>query len=126
MIHRRVLERSGLVESVDVATDGQKALDILAADQKVGQPLPELILLDVNMPGRGGFEFLFHYNEMQLGSKENLIIVMLSTSLLEDDYAKAKADPHVHCFCDKPLHADTVATLVAELDAVKTEKSTAN
>lgn len=118
MLHRRVLERSGHVQNIDVATDGQEALDILYADLKEKRPLPELIFLDINMPGMGGFEFLERYKEMQLESDMHLIIVMLSTSLLEADHAKAEADPNVHCFCDKPLRLEKLTELVEELEAM--------
>ncbi len=119
MLHRRVLERSGHVQNIDVATDGQEALDILCADLKEQRALPELIFLDINMPGMGGFEFLEKYKEMQLESDMHLIIVMLSTSLLEADHARAEADPNVHCFCDKPLRLEKLTELIEELKAIK-------
>lgn len=119
MMHRRVIERSGRVHQIDVATDGQEALEILRADLKEGRALPELIFLDINMPGMGGFEFLERYKEMQIKSEMHLIIIMLSTSLLEADHARAKADSNVHCFCDKPLRLEKLAELVEELEAKK-------
>lgn len=112
MLHRRVIERSGQASEIDVATDGQEALDILRADIAAGRDLPELIFLDINMPGMGGFEFLAHYAELQVSPDAQLIIVMLSTSLLEADHARAEADPNVHSFCDKPLRLEKLLELI--------------
>lgn len=112
MMHRRVIERSGQARVIDVATDGQEALDILKADLEVGRPLPELIFLDINMPGMGGFEFLEYYAKLQIDPDAQLIIVMLSTSLLEADHARAEADPNVHSFCDKPLRLQKLIELI--------------
>jgi CheY-like chemotaxis protein len=122
MLHRRVIERSGRARAIDVATDGQEALDILRTDIALGRPLPELIFLDINMPGMGGFEFLEHYANLDIAPDEQLIIVMLSTSLLQADHARAEADPNVHSFCDKPLRVEKLLELVEEFQRTQLAK----
>jgi CheY-like chemotaxis protein len=125
MLHRRVIERSGQVEIIDVATDGREALEILNADIVAGRDLPELIFLDINMPGMGGFEFLDHYANLQVSTGAQLIIVMLSTSLLEADHARAEADPNVHSFCDKPLRLEKLVELIDAFQEPVSEHSPA-
>lgn len=115
MLHRRVIERSGRVKAIDVAKDGREALEVLSADLNAGRQLPELIFLDINMPGMGGFEFLEHYAKLTVQPEAQLIIVMLSTSLLEADHARANADPNVHSFCDKPLKSDKLLEIIDSL-----------
>ncbi len=112
ILHTRVIRKSGLVSEVLVARDGRQALDILSDHLRRDHPLPELILLDINMPGMGGFEFLETYKHRKLSFAGQMIIVMLSTSLLKVDHARAEADPNVHSFSEKPITLAAFAALV--------------
>lgn len=105
IMHERVIRKSELVQDVLKAKDGQEALDILQEHIDRDEQLPELILLDINMPGMGGFEFLEEYARRGFSNQGQLIIVMLSTSLLQSDHARAEADPNVHSFAGKPIRA---------------------
>ncbi|WP_163409846.1 response regulator [Flavobacterium ajazii] len=62
--------------AVTEAKDGQQLLDILNSDSL---NLPEIIFLDINMPGKGGFECLQEIRNSNTDLK-SVNIIMLSTS----------------------------------------------
>lgn len=104
MIYRRIVERSGLVAELMQFTDPHEALDYLVGDPET---CPDLILLDINMPGMDGFEFLDKATNM-LGAKMCPVFVMLTTSLDPRDEERARRFEVVKDFLNKPL---TVSTL---------------
>ncbi|MCO7224888.1 response regulator [Pleionea sp. CnH1-48] len=87
------------------AYDGQEALDILAQTS----PLPNLILLDINMPRMNGFEFLQCFVLDFAGFEGH--VVMLTSSEHKEDKAKAMDYPVVTEYLVKPL----VSAMVKEI-----------
>jgi CheY-like chemotaxis protein len=76
----RDTERSAMARAFE---DPQEALDSLAGEER----LPDLILLDINMPGLSGFDVL---KKLKADRKLMTIpVVMLTSSELSSDVAKA-------------------------------------
>ena len=103
MMHSRQISRRQLAERVDVATDGVAALDFLKACIAEKAAVPELVLLDINMPRMNGFEFLQAYADLPKDLHNRQRIVMVSTSTLRQDRARAEENPFVASYETKPL-----------------------
>ena len=66
---------------IKVATNGVRALELAQID-----PLPDLILLDISMPGMDGYEVLSHLKECSTTS--NIPIIFVTGSITIDDEEK--------------------------------------
>lgn len=110
-LYRRLIARTGLVGEVMSFTYADEALAYLFAPDS---RRADVIFLDINMPRMNGFEFLEAATE-QLGPEfAKIVVVMLTTSLIEKDRERAAAFPVVRCFINKPLtveHLQEVAQL---------------
>lgn len=113
-LNQMVLEELNITEQIKVAQNGKEALTYLESTNigNVNFPLPELILLDINMPAMNGWEFLQQYAKLPANQKANVVIVMLTTSLNPDDRAKADEISEVTGFETKPLTADKIQELL--------------
>src|SRR5690242_9123547 len=85
------MQTAGVPNPIQVATDGQVALDYLQAEGKFADrdkhPLPSLVVLDLKLPRAHGFEVLAHIR--QSPELRKLIVVILTSSVSEDDVSKA-------------------------------------
>ena len=107
MIYLRIAKKSGLVGNMVQFLDATEALRYL---EQGDQAKPDLILLDINMPGMDGFEFLREATKL-LGASICPIVVMLTTSLNPEDEVRARAFDVVKDFLNMPLTADQLASL---------------
>lgn len=102
VIHQLMLEKSGVKAELSQFVEAQKALDELRSNLSDGKALPHFILLDINMPGMDGFEFL---NEFQLLDFRTPppSVYMVSHSDSENDKSKAREYIQVKGFQTKFL-----------------------
>ena len=82
-------------------TNGKKALDyIKSLSSDIGE-LPDLILLDINMPVMDGWEFLDEISKLNIN--KNIPVYILTSSIDPTDKAKALNYPMVKDYIMKPV-----------------------
>ena len=109
----RLLKKTKNVEHFYSFADGKEALehykDFEESQKKFeGHFPPSIVLLDVNMPRMGGFEFLEEIQNLPEEKKCKSVIIMLTSSSQERDKELAAKFPIVKGFIVKPLTQDNL------------------
>ncbi len=110
--HERVIKKGNAAEIVITKTTGMEALEYLKLEKSSKDPDPDLIFLDINMPGMNGWEFLEEYNKLDEVFKSRVIVIMLTTSENPDDKMKAKTMKIASDFKTKPLTQEMLDEII--------------
>ena len=110
-INSRVLELSGYCNSGQAALNGKEALDVLRKAAAGSLPLPDVILLDLEMPLMNGLEFLKAFHDLEEINQGRMAVVLLSSSESPEDRRQAMAMGVFHCM-SKPLTNEKLDDLV--------------
>jgi|ERR1039457_888165 two-component system, chemotaxis family, response regulator Rcp1 len=90
-----------LTNHLNVVTDGFEAMDFLRQRGRHSRaPRPDLILLDLNLPGKGGREVL---EEIKTDPGLRRIPVMMLSSSTADQDLQCAYELHANCYIAKPL-----------------------
>jgi len=112
---RKMLERISNAYKILVFSDGQEAYQYIIENVENASALPDIILLDINMPNMNAWEFLDAYAEMKPSLQKNITIYVISSSLSESDIQRAKKIENVKEYYVKPV---TTEQYLKMLDAV--------
>ena len=106
LVMRRTIEQSGVIGSVLQFFDGEEALNYFKEKQDAPEGLPNLILLDINMPFMDGWQFLDEFIKIPFKGDYQRTIFIISSSSTSEDINKAKEYSVVSGYHVKPITKD--------------------
>ncbi len=102
LLNQKTLQLLDLANEIHTASNGKEALDLIN-DYYVGtKSIPEVILLDLNMPIMDGFSFIEAFQKLNVPNKENILIIIVTSSQDPSDLRRAKA-LGINNYLSKPL-----------------------
>lgn len=109
--YRKMADSSGLFRSIRSATNGLTALHILNQTEEGVFPIPDIILLDLDMPVINGITFLKLLEKWNVPRKEEMSIIVMLDDLTEGR-REAIRELGVRYFLTKPLSFESFKDIV--------------
>lgn len=110
-VSRRMMAKTQFANEVMTIDSAKEALGMLEGSEVGEKDPPNLILLDINMPGMNGFEFLNAFKNLSEKVRRSWAIVMLSSSNSTEDRENAAQNPYVKHYLSKPISKELLEGL---------------
>ena len=111
---KKMMEKIQFSLNFLVYKNGKEAFDNLALKLQLNTNLPDVILLDLNMPIMDGWQFLEEFTKIT--NSERIPIYIVSSSVDSRDIAKAKSYDIVNNYIIKPFSLSGIKDLLLELE----------
>lgn len=111
---REAFKESKKSINLEVVTDGVEAIRFLRQEDGYSdKEIPDIILLDLNLPKRDGREVLEIIKEDP--ALKRIPVVVLTTSKAESDIVQSY-DLHANCFINKPIDFDNFFEIITKIE----------
>jgi len=114
-INKKLLDRLNIAEEVKIVVNGPQGLNCLEGSCFKTKKNPEIIFLDINMPGMDGFDFVRNFNASNFQNKDKVKICVLTTSTNHADFERME-ELGVKYFLNKPLTKEKVEEFLRRVE----------
>ena len=120
---KKIMQMSKMCNGFLVFHNGHEALQNLKAIISSNQQnLPDVILLDLNMPVMDGWEFLEEF--IKIPTQKEIIIYIVTSSVDPEDVIKARSYDKVSNYIIKPISMESLKVLMtADIPEENTDKN---
>ncbi|MCQ6956331.1 response regulator [Mucilaginibacter aquariorum] len=110
LIMQRLLDRYGIFKDAVHSLDGRIIIEFLREKNAVSM-LPDLIFLDLDMPGFSGWDFLEQFEKLYLRLAKPISVYVVSSSVCDEERSRSAHFPFVKEFISKPVTKDKLEIL---------------
>jgi len=114
MIVKRLCQRLKIFAEADYHCDARTVLAQLSKEQAAH--LPDIILLDLQMPEFDGWDFLEEFGKIYTSLTKSIKIYIFSSSINPVDIMRSATYPFVCDFISKPMKQETLQQLYEQFN----------
>ncbi len=108
---KKMITVQNLCKTLMVFNNGEEAMNYIRPMLVHNDHLPDLILLDINMPIMDGWDFLDEFVKINPLIKKEITIYMISSSINPSDIERAKGYSEISKYLVKPITLDEISKL---------------
>jgi CheY-like chemotaxis protein len=112
MITRNNIRKALFEVHVETFQDGLESIDCLKERIASGGELPNIILLDLNMPVSDGWFFLSKYSKLDESIRSQISVFICTSSIDPKDMHRAQELKDVKGFREKPLSTESINEII--------------
>ena len=110
---KKMMQFANFCESFMIFKNGEEAINNLTAIIDSGNNIPDVILLDINMPVMDGWQFLDEF--IKIESHKLITVYIVSSSIDPRDKDRVKKYENVSNFIVKPITIESLKNITKEL-----------
>ncbi len=110
----KLIQKTEIISSHASFTNGNEAINALKKNINEKNIIPDIILLDINMPVMDGWEFMEEIKTIKSQIDKRITIFMVSSSIAPEDKNKSKTFTDIFDYISKPLSVNDLLTIVAK------------
>ena len=114
-IAKFIINRYSFFDKITCYSEAQKALEDIVCNRNNKILLPDVLLLDLNMPVMDGWLFLDRYKEINTSLVKEIDIYILSSSTDAREIQRSKQYDCVKGFFSKPLTPEMLLNMKSSL-----------
>ena len=113
IIINKTIQRFGLFSAISTFKNGKIALDALLQLLDNDTALPDIILLDINMPVMDGWEFMEELGLIKPKFMKQIVVYIVSSSIAVEDKNKSMSYENILGYLSKPITVDDLILIAS-------------
>ena len=108
----KTITKLNISDSILAYANGEIAIHEFHSLLASGESLPDIVLLDINMPLMDGWQFIWEFKKLLPEVPKKIALYIASSSITIEDRMKSKAFPEITDYLVKPIEPHTLLQIV--------------
>ena len=113
IIMKKIILKAGIFSTIKSFTNGKEAIDTLKKSLTENAFLPDIVLLDIEMPVMDGWGFMEEIATLETKINSPINIYISSSSIAIEDRERAKNDANIIGYMCKPISLEDLLKIAA-------------